>query len=173
MVFSAESQGFRPPETLSSPAPSSLIDSLRASPAFKGVDEESLQHLASLGEEKSVSAGEVVFHQGDSGQELYLVMSGRLVAYLEDKSTGHERELRHLEPGDVFGEIASVTGDTRTASVRGVVPSRIAIFKRQLIMDEAGRNPEFFLTLSRRFARYIVSSDARRRPSISKNLSRP
>lgn len=60
-------------------------------------------------------AGQTIIEEGDSGDSIYLIQSGQ--ASVVSHILGKEIELAVLSPGDVFGEVAFLTGRPRTASV--------------------------------------------------------
>ena len=59
--------------------------------------------------------GEAIVKAGDPGDSAYFVLSGRAVAGIPDQAG--TRTLSAMGPGDFFGEIAALTGSTRTANV--------------------------------------------------------
>jgi MFS superfamily sulfate permease-like transporter len=65
---------------------------------------------------KDYRAGEENFRQGDLGNELFIVMSGRASAYLLQQEGGRIR-LATFSPGTVFGELAILDAGPRSASV--------------------------------------------------------
>jgi CRP-like cAMP-binding protein len=60
------------------------------------------------------AAGEVIFREGDLGQEAFLLQEGRV--RLLKKVRTVERSLMVLKPGDLFGESALVQGTTRSST---------------------------------------------------------
>src|SRR5213082_3057608 len=60
------------------------------------------------------TAGEIIFHEGDVGQEAFLLQEGRV--RLLKKVRTVERSLMVLKPGDLFGEGALVQGVTRSST---------------------------------------------------------
>ncbi|MCI0485784.1 MAG: FAD-dependent oxidoreductase [Blastocatellia bacterium] len=64
--------------------------------------------------------GEEVFHQGDLGDRIYIIVTGQADVLREDK--GQETVLAHLEAGQYFGEMALLKKTTRTATVRCTAP---------------------------------------------------
>jgi MFS family permease len=61
-------------------------------------------------------AGATVLRHGEAGDAAYFIMAGRAVAGIASES-GNYRSLSTMNPGDFFGEIAALTGVTRTADV--------------------------------------------------------
>ena len=66
--------------------------------------------------EEHFEPGEEVFQQGDLGDRMYIILSGRAEVVRTDNGT--ERVLAQLEPGEYFGEMALLHKTTRNASVR-------------------------------------------------------
>jgi NTE family protein len=87
-------------------------------PFFAALDEASRLEIARQLEPVHVAAGEVVFRQGDAGDGLYLVVSGRLRVTVATEGTEHA--VQDLGRGAVVGEIALLTDRPRTASVHAV-----------------------------------------------------
>jgi NADH dehydrogenase len=63
-------------------------------------------------------AGQDVFHQGDLGDRVYVILTG--AAEVWQKADGRLRPLARLGPGDWFGEMALLNQTTRGATVRCV-----------------------------------------------------
>jgi diguanylate cyclase (GGDEF)-like protein len=81
--------------------------------------------LSELGEEAHLEAGEVLWKEGDPGNEVVLVKDGTLqVVHLGPE--GDVVVLRIMEPGAVLGEIACLDGYPRSASVRAATAATIA-----------------------------------------------
>ena len=94
------------------------------SPLFSGVPREELATLLSLAAPSKVAAGSVVVREGEPGDSLFLIASGRLrVSTKSDK--GEEIILAELGPGDFFGEVALLTRRPRTATVTAVTESEL------------------------------------------------
>jgi CRP-like cAMP-binding protein len=90
---------------------------------FSCVSEDEFRTVRERLDLKSFADGEKVIEEGDSGDSLFLIESGsaRVVAHLQ----GREVELAILGEGDVFGEVAFLTGRPRTASVIARGPLRV------------------------------------------------
>ena len=64
--------------------------------------------------EARYAPGEVIFRQGDSGSEMFVVAEGRVG--LSIAVEGHQREIAELGPGEFFGELSLLSGAPRTAT---------------------------------------------------------
>jgi CRP-like cAMP-binding protein len=75
------------------------------------------------------TAGQTIFSRGDPGNEIYLVLTGRVrlsILTLE----GRELSFTHAGEGDVFGEIAALDGGPRTADATAVTAVEAMILPR-------------------------------------------
>lgn len=91
--------------------------SLSQAPFFRKMDGAALDELGSCGRQVQVGAGDVVCREGEPGEALYIVGTGRLEAR---QSRHPDAVLRTFRRGDIFGEIALVCDTTRTATVHAL-----------------------------------------------------
>jgi len=107
------------------------------------------------------AAGEAVVSQGGAGDEAYIIQSGRCRVV---KQVGEQEiPLGELGPGDVFGEAAVLTEETRTASVIALEPLTVKVVTRATLDHELSRNP-WLSSFVRALARRFVDLDARSVP---------
>ena len=83
---------------------------------FDGVPAEDLQRVLELARRRTFRRGEVVFHQEDPADSLHLVVQGRFWI-ARRTATGEDALLAICGRGDVFGELALVSGRERSATV--------------------------------------------------------
>lgn len=95
---------------------------LQKSFMFAGLEEKAREVVIAAMEVKEITPGEMVIRQGDDGNELYIVSSGRLRCFklLPD---GNERYLCNYSPGGVFGELSLLYSSPRAASIIAEEPS--------------------------------------------------
>ncbi len=96
-----------------------LFAFIRKIPLFSICEDEVLTELMKAAELKSVSAGELVFDQGDAGDCFYIVYSGR-IRILKKNEQDKEINLGVCMRGDHFGETALITENPRNAAARAV-----------------------------------------------------
>ena len=100
---------------------------LHCVPLFVDFEPEDLLVLARASEERGYPEGTVLFKQGDVGDEVFVIISGRVqLVYSE---TGGDRTATTLGPGDCIGEMSVIDGSLRsnTAVVTGVNTRVLAI----------------------------------------------
>ena len=100
---------------------------LETIPLFSALEEVRRGELAGVCSELEVDAGTSVVHEGDFGYAMFAIVSGT-ADVVQDGAV-----IRSLSIGDVFGEIAVLSGGRRTASVVARTPMRLlAVMNRDL-----------------------------------------
>lgn len=101
------------------------IDAVREVYLFQRLPEETLNRLATALERRSYDEGEILFHKGDPGEEMYIVEEGAVAIF----EPGDERPLRIFRAGGTLGEMALIDREPRTLSARAVQPARALALK--------------------------------------------
>jgi len=114
---------------------------LERSRLFRSLPVPALQQITALAIRRSYRNGASVFSQGDPGDALYGVASGR-VRISASGPDGREIFLNIMEPGDSFGEIALLDGAPRTASATASAPSELFVIKREPFLSLLQRDPK-------------------------------
>jgi len=106
-----------------------IVSCLNRSSLFSSFSREAVELAAERFHEKIFRKDEIVFYEGDKGGAFYIVAAGEFSIF---KETGRGiRELKRIGPGEVFGEMAMITQERRSATVRAIKNSLC------LMMDEA------------------------------------
>ena len=96
--------------------------SLKAIPFFTQLSEGELDLLRSLAAEKHYPKNAVVLTEGEMGDSLYLIQSGKVKVFIGDQD-GREMILKILGAGDFFGEMSMIDKQPRSASVTTIESS--------------------------------------------------
>src|SRR6187455_799698 len=138
-----------------------VLESLANIPFFGGLDPAALERLASSMRSRRFRRGEVIFHAGDPGDALFIIVSGEVKIALPSE-TGDEAILATLRPGDVFGELALLDGAPRSASATALGPTETVVLPRdrfrELIAQEAGVRDALLASIAgelRRLTRHV------------------
>ncbi len=94
-----------------------------------GLSAEDTRKLLAVTDIRDVPAGSAVFREGDSGSELYFLLSGRLSIYLSRSGKQGTRVVTFL-PGNTFGDVAFIDGRARTASAVADVDCSVLMLSR-------------------------------------------
>ena len=78
---------------------------LKKAPLFAGLEDEAATALSSAMGKLHLNKGDVLFHEGDSEDRLYIVVSGK-IKLGRTGSAGRENLLAVLGPGQMFGELS-------------------------------------------------------------------
>ena len=93
-------------------------------PALSGLTPRDRDAIVSRGRIREAATGAAVMRVGDKGEAAYFVLDGKLVAGTA-AAGGPRRTLSTMGPGEIFGEIATLTGSARTADVVAEEPSTL------------------------------------------------
>lgn len=139
------------------PPPAEARTFLASVPLFRDLDEATLDEVMSHLAWFLIPGGEVLCRQGEATDGLYLVASGRLsiVRELPGGTGGEEVVLSHVGRGDTLGEVAALTGNPRSATVRALRDSLLALLDGAGLDRLLERHPKLILALTRRLATWI------------------
>jgi CRP-like cAMP-binding protein len=94
--------------------------------------------------------GQVLFHEGDEGDEMYIVQSGRVA--IKKKVKEGETTLATLEKGDFFGEMAILERMPRSASAEIVEDGDLIVISGEIFGDMIKANPEIAVRMLRKYS---------------------
>jgi len=117
-----------------------LAETLATVPFFSGLDAASLDRVTRGMRTRRFRRGEVIFHLGDPGDALFIVVSGAIKIMLPS-DTGDEAILATLRAGDVFGELALLDGAPRSATAVAQEASETAILPRAQFRELLATEP--------------------------------
>ena len=96
--------------------PNEYFPLLRRMPIFGGLNDSAIGFILERSITASVEAGGYFFREGDAARSLHVLIAGSVI--IEKNWEGVPVELRSLEKGDCFGEMAIIDLQARSASVR-------------------------------------------------------
>lgn len=102
--------------------PEAIAPLVAQSKIFSLLDRDGQRRLAQIAKEIRFSPGTVVMQEGEEGQAFFLLLTGMLRVEAADY-TESNRHVATLMPGAVFGEIAALTGEPRTATITAAAES--------------------------------------------------
>ncbi|HZJ08649.1 MAG TPA: ATP-binding protein [Trueperaceae bacterium] len=92
---------------------------------LRGLAPKDLETLLDSSSERELAAGDWLIHEGDVGDEMYVVLDGLLEVSVREGAV--EEQVAKRSQGDVVGELALLGRTTRTASVRATTTSHVLV----------------------------------------------
>lgn len=89
--------------------------------------------------------GEAIFHEGDTGDCMYLVLRGTVG--ISKHATHDACFIDTIGPGDFFGEMALITNMPRSATVTALEPADLIAIDKQRFLDGIHTNPRLIVAL--------------------------
>ena len=126
-----------------------------------------LLHIDFALEWVQVSAGQVIYHQGDESDAIYLVLNGRLRSVLEG-SNGKVTVIGEHGQGESVGELEVMTESTRPSTLHAIRETELAKFPRSLFNSLAQEHPGITIQVSKLIAQRM--RDLVERPLSEKGI---
>lgn len=98
----------------------------------------------------SHSAGTTIFHEGDLGTEMYIILDGRI--RIEKKIRGEAHVLSTLDKGDFFGEMGVLENSPRSADAVAETDCKLLAISGSRFDEMIRKNPEIAVRIIRKYA---------------------
>lgn len=104
------------------------------SPLFHGIDGEELTRIALTMTRRRYRRDEVIFHEGDPGDSLHVVVEGQ-VKITRESAEGGEAIVALLSPGESFGELVLLDGAPRSATATAMEATETMVMPRSTFLE--------------------------------------
>jgi len=152
------------------PATQMTLEALRSVPLFASLDDDAARDLRSLLSDKRVPQNTRLFRQGDKGDAMYLIESGRVRISIRDEED-QEVTLAELAQGDFFGEMAIIDGRQRSADAKVIEDAQFAILSREAFLSFVRNNPDVALEMLSALTDRLRRTDELLRSRVSRNAN--
>jgi CRP/FNR family cyclic AMP-dependent transcriptional regulator len=132
---------------------------------FEGVSEErdriveSTQVQVRKHYERVFEAAEIIFDEGDPGDVLFVIMAGEIE--LTRRGPNGRRVVARLGPGEFFGDMSVVIGETRSARATTIEPTRLLELDGETLEEMCIERPEIAIRIIRRLTTRLIDSERR------------
>jgi len=113
---------------------------------FRNLAAEELQALVTITQERQFPASRVIFREGDPGDGVYVVKDG-LVEVSGSVGSRASRVLSQLGPGEIFGEMAVIEQQPRSATVTALKDTIVHFIPRDEMLGLLRRSPTLMLNV--------------------------
>jgi NTE family protein len=151
--------------------PNDRLADLSASRFFAALNPATLNELQLELELVHLPGGEILFRAGDAGDSMYVVLSGRLRVSVE-RNDGSEEIIREIGRGESVGELALLTGEARSATIRAIRDSELAMLSRPAFERTIKSDPTLIRQLAVQLAtRQRQGADGETAPSNVRTIA--
>jgi CRP/FNR family transcriptional regulator, cyclic AMP receptor protein len=120
--------------------------------------ESMLELVASLCRVK-LAPGETIIWEGDINDDVFFLLQGRLEVLVLQNSA--EKRVGTVYPGEVFGEMAFFSRDTRNATVRATMPSECFVIKDSALLSLVFKHPSILMQMAGALAKRLARLNQR------------
>jgi CRP-like cAMP-binding protein len=114
-----------------------------------------LELFRDAGDAREVKAGATIFHEGEEGQMMYVLLEGSV------KLSVMGRQLEKLNRGGVFGEMSLIDSSPRSASATAITDVKLVPVSAERFRSLIRKEPEFALEIMSIMAARLRSMDRR------------
>ncbi len=150
------------------PKPLSIISRLDL---FRPFSEEAKYRLSQSMRNRRFLPGDTVVREGDAGDSLFIVEEGSLGAWITVDG-GREIEVGRLGAGDIFGEMALLTGERRTASIISATETQLYEITKDDIAPFIAENPDISRMLSDVLTERKLAMEMKKNAEAAKDIDK-
>jgi HEAT repeat protein/ATP/ADP translocase len=149
-------------QTLGTLSTMSRVLFLQKVPIFSSLSPEDLRRVAIISKERLFSPAEIICYEGDPGDELYIIVSGKVQVIAGFTSGSSGRILHVASEGEVLGEMAILEDIPRSATLRAYnTPVRLLTLGEQEFKRILRERPELAIEIIRLLSRWLRETNKR------------
>ncbi len=134
----------------------SLVKALRAVPDFAEMEEHTLLAIVGASANLWFPSGSTVFERGETGDALYIVLSGA-VRIVDER----DEEVARIEPGDYFGELSLLLHSTHSKSAVASEDTELMVIPKGPFQELLSGSPELASYFRRKVEQRLPASERR------------
>ena len=137
-------------------------------PIFGLLDDEEREALAQMMDCRDFKEGEIIFHYGDTGGEIFILRNGSVELFIES-TEGQKIVISENEKGDVIGELSFLDGGARTATAMALEATQMLVMHRDRLLEFIDKHPHAAMDLLTAVGRRLRATDELLRTQVSRN----
>jgi CRP-like cAMP-binding protein len=127
-------------------------------PIFNHLNSEQMIEIMNATTSVSYKRGEIIYHEGDQSDSLYIVSKGKIKIYRLSES-GKEQLVRILTPGDFTGELALFRESIHESYAEAMVDTDVCMITRADLQEFLMKYPSISLRILAEFSNRLASSE--------------
>ncbi len=135
--------------------PTKQLQFLKETTLFTDIIDRHLKIIAQDIVPRHFKQGDIIFHEGDPGQSLYLVKSGQVRIFINGLDGSETSIILFGKPGDIFGELAVIDGLTRSASAVALDDTTLYTMSRENFRKQMQQYPQLALNFMKMLSKRV------------------
>jgi CRP/FNR family cyclic AMP-dependent transcriptional regulator len=135
------------------------LDVVRRAPLFQALDDEAAVALQSQMTPSRMERGDVLFHEGDRGDALYVIAEGK-IKLGRTSPDGRENLVAILGPGEMFGELSLFDPGPRTMTATAIAETQLLALGNDSLTGLLSGRPEVSKALLSALAQRLRRTNA-------------
>lgn len=127
-------------------------------PIFSDLPEETIEKISQVGFRRTYKKDSIILMEDEVGGALFIIVNGK-VKVTRTSNDGREVILNILTESDIFGEMALLDGQTRSATVSALENSELFIIQRNQFLEFLKEHPEISIALMQELSKRLRSAD--------------
>lgn len=107
------------------------IAALKKTEIFRDLSDHELEELSAHMTSRTYPAGVMILREGARGNAMFIIRSGEVEIKKKKPELGIDLTIAKLTAGDIFGEMALLTGAARSATVAAITPAELLVLKKE------------------------------------------
>src|SRR5688572_19436402 len=107
---------------------------LQQVPFFSQLSAGQITELARTGHTANLSAGQIVCHEGELSDSMYVILDGTVSVYRHNQA-GNRVDFRQFQAGDYFGELSLLDSKPRTATVACLTDCELFVLEQRVFRE--------------------------------------
>jgi CRP-like cAMP-binding protein len=139
---------------------SKILRGLNQTAIFKSIPDEALIRLSKKAGIEEYKPEEVIVHEGDSSDRLFIIING-IVTVKKVIKGKNDKIFAYLLTGNTFGEVGILENQVRSATVSALTDVEVLVFEREYFLDILHKFPTVAIELAKLLGHYLTESNKR------------
>ena len=142
------------------------VEILKGVPIFANIGPATLKLIAFTGERMTFSAGQELFHQGDQGDAMYVILGG-IADVLIDNDKGGQIAVAEMKKNNFVGDMAILSDVPRTATVKARESLTTLRISKDMFYRLVAEVPQMAIAVMRELARRLEDTNTKLREATA------
>lgn len=138
-----------------------LLQKLKKVPFFSGLDEKFLSGFFSSADLRIFQENELICEKGEYEEACCIILSGSVGVWIENKN-GEKEKAKSLGSGEIFGEVAALSGNPRIATIISSEPTEILYLDKKDLFALMDYSKEIRAYINNRYRERVLKTELKK-----------